>query len=270
LYEPSEQFELLKEGIGLTNAAYRTTPGSGDLRRRDFAGSAERLESLARELNPRWIGFVGKEAYRGAFNERPELGVQERTLGETRLFVLPSTSPANAAVPWWDRLHWFFELSARVHAQPRRRGVRALIVDPADRVLLVRFADEFGDWWSTPGGGVDPGESDVDALARELKEEVGLVDFELGPLIWMREHWLVNPRRWGGQEERIYLIRSERFEPMPSFSPAELAAEGVAGASWLTVDELDSMVTGPRELPVLVRALLEHGPPAEPLRISGS
>src|SRR5215813_7446351 len=50
LYEPSEQFELLHEGIGVTNAAYRTTPGSGDLRRADFEGSAERLERIAREL----------------------------------------------------------------------------------------------------------------------------------------------------------------------------------------------------------------------------
>ena len=54
-----------------------------------------------------WIGFVGKEAYRGAFNERPELGVQKRLLGTTQLFVLPSTSPANAAVPWEERLRWF-------------------------------------------------------------------------------------------------------------------------------------------------------------------
>src|SRR5215831_6836353 len=45
LYEPQEQFALVEEGIGVTNAAYRTTPGSGDLRRGDFAGSAERLES---------------------------------------------------------------------------------------------------------------------------------------------------------------------------------------------------------------------------------
>src|SRR5581483_11482986 len=96
LYDPSEQFELLKEGVGVTNAAYRTTPGSGDLRRADFAGSAERLERMARELRPRWLGFVGKEAYRGAFGERPELGAQARTLGAARLFVLPSTSPANA------------------------------------------------------------------------------------------------------------------------------------------------------------------------------
>jgi G:T/U-mismatch repair DNA glycosylase len=97
--------------VGVTNAAYRTTPGSGDLRRSDFAGSVERLEKIARDLEPRWLGFVGKEAYRGAFNERPELGVQERTLGATQLFVLPSTSPANAAVPWEERLRWFSALA---------------------------------------------------------------------------------------------------------------------------------------------------------------
>jgi len=107
LYEPHEQFSLLAEGIGLTNAAYRTTRGSGDLRRRDFAGAAERLERVARELAPGWIGFVGKEAYRGAFGERPELGLQERRLGDTLLYVLPSTSPANAAVPYAERLRWF-------------------------------------------------------------------------------------------------------------------------------------------------------------------
>ena len=110
LYEPHEQHEVLRERIGLTNAAFRTTPGSGDLRRRDFAGAPDRLERLARELRPGWIGFVGKEAYRGAFGERSELGLQYRRLSETRLFVLPSTSPANAAVPWDERPRWFREL----------------------------------------------------------------------------------------------------------------------------------------------------------------
>jgi G:T/U-mismatch repair DNA glycosylase len=60
------------------------------------------------------IAFVGKEAYRGPFRERPEYGLQERHLGETRLFVLPSTSPANAAVPWRERLRWFRALRALV------------------------------------------------------------------------------------------------------------------------------------------------------------
>jgi double-stranded uracil-DNA glycosylase len=111
LLTPAEQFELLDYGLGVTNAAGRTTPGSGDLRRADFAGAAERLEELARTLRPGWIGFVGKEAYRGTFNERPALGEQERRLAKTRLFVLPSTSPANAAVPWEERLRWFQSLA---------------------------------------------------------------------------------------------------------------------------------------------------------------
>jgi double-stranded uracil-DNA glycosylase len=114
LLQPDEQFEVLEHGIGLTNAALRTTKGSGDLRRSDFRESAARLERLARELQPGWIAFVGKEAYRGTFGERPELGVQDRALAETRLFVLPSTSPANAAVPYGERLRWFRELRRAV------------------------------------------------------------------------------------------------------------------------------------------------------------
>ena len=111
LLRPDEQHEVVRFGLGLTNAAHRTTRGPGDLRSADFAGAAERLERLALELKPGWIGFVGKEAYRGAFRRRPELGVQERRLGETRLFVLPSTSPANAAVPYAERLRWFRALA---------------------------------------------------------------------------------------------------------------------------------------------------------------
>jgi double-stranded uracil-DNA glycosylase len=118
LLEPSEQFELLEHGVGVTNAATRTTRGSGDLRSADFAGAAERLDRLAVELKPAWIGFVGKEAYRGAFGERPYLGKQERRLGDTQLFVLPSTSPANAAVPWLERERWFQELAGRSSGLP--------------------------------------------------------------------------------------------------------------------------------------------------------
>jgi double-stranded uracil-DNA glycosylase len=111
LLAPEDQWELLELGYGLTNAAYRTTKGSSDLRRSDFAGSAERLGEIARELRPRTIASVGKTAYEGAFGERPALGRQERRLEDTILFVLPSTSPANAAVPYEERLRWFLELA---------------------------------------------------------------------------------------------------------------------------------------------------------------
>ena len=112
LLGPERQAEVLRYGIGITNAASRTTPGSGDLRKADFEGAGDRLAGIASELRPAWIGFVGKEAYRGTFGHRPELGVQERKLSDTQLFVLPSSSPANAAVPWDERLRWFRQLGA--------------------------------------------------------------------------------------------------------------------------------------------------------------
>ena len=108
--DPREAAELLRYGVGLTNAARRTTRGSGELRKADFAGAGERLEEIARSLRPVAIGFVGKIAYTGPFGGRVEYGLQEACLAETALFVLPSTSPANAAVPWDERLRWFSAL----------------------------------------------------------------------------------------------------------------------------------------------------------------
>ncbi|MDX6579389.1 MAG: double-stranded uracil-DNA glycosylase [Gaiellales bacterium] len=253
LYDPQEQFSLLALQIGITNAASRTTPGSGDLRRGDF--DVSRLERIARELRPRAIAFVGKEAYRGAFRERPELGGQARSLGATGLFVLPSTSPANAAVPYAERLHWFSAL--REWLEPvKREAVRGLVLDRDDRVLLVRFEHPVSGsvWWATVGGGIDEGESDEQALRRELREEAGLHDFEIGPVVHEREHTFP----WGGriitQRERFYLVRVDAHEPVPTI---DLAPEGVTEVRWWTRAELESPVDEvvPPDLPRLVHRL---------------
>jgi TDG/mug DNA glycosylase family protein len=240
LYQPHEQFALLDEGIGVTNAAYRTTSGSGDLRRADFAGSAERLAQVAHELQPGWLAFVGKEAYRGAFGERPGLGLQDRKLGETQLFVLPSTSPANAAVPWVERSRWFQELAGRASGLPQRQNVRAAVVDEHDRVLLLRYGDDYGDWWVPPGGGREEGETDEQTLRRELEEEIGLLDFEVGPLLWERTGWTLDEPGFGSFLSRVYLVRVARFEPPHLTEALELR--------WFSIDELTNVATRPPDL----------------------
>ncbi|HKC77224.1 MAG TPA: NUDIX domain-containing protein [Gaiellaceae bacterium] len=249
LYQPHEQFGLLDEGIGVTNAAYRTTPGSGDLRSADFAGSAERLERVARELRPGWLAFVGKEAYRGAFRSRPDLGLQEHELGGTKLFVLPSTSPANAAVPWDERLRWFRELAGRESGLPERTAIRALVVDELGRILLFRYGNDYGSWWITPGGGQEVGEDDAQTLRRELREECGLRDVALGPLVAEWRHWGTEEPGFGSGVSRMYLVRVRPFELAPEL---DLRDEGCLEERWFAPDELATLPTRPANLAEIV------------------
>jgi TDG/mug DNA glycosylase family protein len=266
LLEPSEQFELLAYGFGVTNAAARTTPGSGDLRCADFVNAADRLRRIALELRPRAIAFVGKEAYRGAFGTRADHGPQERSIGDDGFFVLPSTSPANAAVRYAERLRWFRALKDWLEPV-ERFAVRALVLDEERRALLVKFRDDEGQvWWTTPGGGIDEGEDVESALRRELAEELGLDEFDVGPELWTREHTFA----WRGtilcQRERIWLVEIPEHEPAPR---VDLAAELVVDVRWWTQDELEAATETlvPERLPQFIRDLTVNGSPAEPFDV---
>src|SRR5476649_219159 len=116
--------------------------------------------------------------------------------------------------------------------------IRALVVDAAERVLLMRFENPAnGDvWWATPGGGIDEGETDEVALRRELLEEAGLRDFEPGPVVWVREHVLPWDRHLWRQRERFHLVHVERHQVEPTI---DLEAERVYGHRWWTLEELE-------------------------------
>lgn len=151
-----------------------------------------------------------------------------------------------------------------------REAVRALILDPHDRVLLVRF--EFpntGTRWALPGGGLEPGESDHEALHRELAEELGLVGAEIGPHIWTRLHVIpFFDGRFDGQRERIHLVRTAAFEPHPHLGWEQLRAELVFELRWWRPDELDpSMPLVPASLCEHLAALRRDGPPKRPVDV---
>ena len=107
-----------------------------------------------------------------------------------------------------------------------------------------------------PGGGVDPGEEDRDALLREMRQECGLVEPPLGPLRWEREHWFAGMPGWGGQRERHYLVAMDRFEPAPQL---DLALEDVLEIRWWHLDDLDELDLRPRRLAEYLRELVASG-----------
>jgi 8-oxo-dGTP pyrophosphatase MutT (NUDIX family) len=150
--------------------------------------------------------------------------------------------------------------------QPLRRvAARALVLDPDDRLLLVYFRgpNTGEEWWATPGGGLDPGETHEDALRRELLEEAG-IEAEPGPCIWTREHVFHWAEHYIRQVERYYLVRVDSAEIAPQL---DLAAEDVHGIRWWSLAELEASdeTFAPRRLAALVRDLLDAGPPAEPI-----
>ena len=72
----------------------------------------------------------------------------------------------------------------------RRQAMRAVLLTPGGRILLMRCEDPASgrNVWFTPGGAVEPGETSEAGLRRELAEETGLRDVQVGPLLWTRTH----------------------------------------------------------------------------------
>ena len=149
-----------------------------------------------------------------------------------------------------------------------REAVRALVVDGGERLLLVRFEFPTGTRWALPGGGVDPDETDHDALRRELLEEIGLHDAVIGAHIWNRLHIVpFIDGRYDGQREKIFEVRvPSGFEPRPQFSWEQLNAEYRFEMHWWTQAEMAAadVVFVPARLPALFARLLRDGAPASP------
>ena len=124
-----------------------------------------------------------------------------------------------------------------------RNAARVLLLDPDDRVLLIRGGDpaapEAGTWWITPGGGLEPGEDARTAAIREVEEETGhrLADVE-GPVL-RRSSVFPFDGRLIEQRELYFTARVPAFEPQRT-GWTELERRALHGTAWWTADDLRS------------------------------
>jgi 8-oxo-dGTP pyrophosphatase MutT (NUDIX family) len=150
---------------------------------------------------------------------------------------------------------------------PLRRAARVLLLDPADRVLLLRYDDgpPNGSHWTTPGGGLNPGEDHPAAARRELAEETGWTDIELLGELQRRALTMEYQGRLVRQRERLYLARTGYPAREIRGVAAMHAADGIAAWRWWTLAEIES--TGeqiwPADLATVIRRVLADaaGPP---------
>jgi double-stranded uracil-DNA glycosylase len=94
---PSEQTELLRYGLGITNLVARATARADELTRDELRDGAVTLARKVADHRPRWLAVVGITAYRTAFGHpRAVLGRQPETIGDAQVWVLPNPSGLNA------------------------------------------------------------------------------------------------------------------------------------------------------------------------------
>jgi len=106
---PEEDHLLLTFGYGLTDIVKRPSRGVADLRPAEFRRGRRTLEEKLHARQPLIVCFNGKTGFVNFFGmERfNRFGPQAVMIGTSRIFVVPSTSPANAGIPVYAKLRYF-------------------------------------------------------------------------------------------------------------------------------------------------------------------
>jgi TDG/mug DNA glycosylase family protein len=105
--QPEEDARVPEFGLGLTDRVKPWTKSANELHADDFKEGAEQLRQNLRGRWPRVLAFNGKTGLKWILGYRPDLGQQRQLFGESRVFVLPSTSPANASLTRVEKLECF-------------------------------------------------------------------------------------------------------------------------------------------------------------------
>jgi ADP-ribose pyrophosphatase YjhB (NUDIX family) len=165
--------------------------------------------------------------------------------------------------------------NAGVPSLKLRHSARAIILTDDHHVLLCRhlLPDPPGvSIWTAPGGKIENGETPLDALRRELLEEVGLAVDDDPPHVWHRQ--VIGPGYAPGHDGAIadyFLVRTTAFTPRGTMTDDELAAENITDLRWWSWQDIAAYrgpdLFGPRDLATPLQDLITHGHPPEPIHL---
>ncbi len=124
-----------------------------------------------------------------------------------------------------------------------REAARVLILDSADRLLLLRGHDPAlpeRSWWFTPGGGLDGDESTREAAAREAREETGYVfapESLVGP-VWERTAVFDFMERPYVQHEQFFVARAEDAASREDAAWTDVERDTLEAVEWMSAEEI--------------------------------
>ncbi len=157
-----------------------------------------------------------------------------------------------------------------------RSVVRVVVLDKADRLLLFHTRDpqhrDFGTWWELPGGGIEPGETYLDAAVRELREETGIVvgTDQVGAPTWRRLATFIYRDGRRLQHEVIVPVRLDGAgPPVDESGRQDYEKEDYFDFRWWPVPEIVGSTQRfyPGRLPELLPAFLSGEEIDEPLEV---
>ncbi|MCP3857699.1 MAG: NUDIX domain-containing protein [Actinomycetia bacterium] len=164
-----------------------------------------------------------------------------------------------------DQVAWTF----------KRVAARAVLLDRSGFVYLIHGRDpgdaSKGTWWEIPGGGIDPGETSLEAARREVVEESGIHDIEMGPCIWTQHVEYDFAGYHFDQDEYIHVAWADQASVVGAKHLEALEALAFMESRWWTLEDLlaAEIQTLPTRMREFLPDLMDGRIPETPLDITG-